>query len=36
VDFWISFRMAGRIYDEVKDRPMYVIKEKIGFNYKSN
>ena len=23
---------VGRIYDEVKQRPLYVIKEKIGFN----
>ena len=22
----------GRIYDEVKQRPLYVIKEKIGFD----
>lgn len=28
----ITGEYIGRIYDEIKDRPLYIIKDKIGFN----
>lgn len=26
----------GRIYDETKDRPLYIVREKVGFEYDDN